>query len=81
MKITVEKDGQVRSIEAETAIVLALKGETFVEAVEGTLVDLSILLGMSESLADHWGAIGKIMAIMKIMDGREDTTAGKGARQ
>lgn len=81
MKITVEKDGKVQSIEPDAAIVLAVNGNDFLQVVVGSVLELGALLGNSEPLADHWGTLSKLVAIVKTMDGREDTTAGKGALQ
>ena len=81
MKITIEKDGRVKSLEPDAAIVLALKGESFMEVLQGTLAELGMLLGNSEPLAEHWDTLSKLVAIVKIMKEEEDTTAGKGAIQ
>ena len=81
MKITVEKDGKVQSIEPDTAIVLALNGDDFLQVVVGSVLKLGSLLGNSEPLAENWDTLSKLVAIVKIMKEEEDTTAGKGAIQ
>ncbi len=76
MKITVEKDGKVQSIEPDAAIVLALNGDDFLQAVVGSVLELGSLLGNSEPLAEHWGTLSKLVAIVKTMKADEDTVGG-----
>ena len=76
MKITIEKDGRVKSLEPDAAIVLALKGESFMEVLQGTLAELGMLLGNSKPLSEHWGTLNQLVAIVKTMKADEDTVGG-----
>lgn len=76
MKITVEKDGKVQSIEPDAAIVLAMNGDDFLQVVVGPVLELGSLLGNSEPLAEHWDTLSKLVAIVKTMKADEDTVGG-----
>ena len=76
MKITVEKDGKVQSIEPDAAIVIAYSDSRRMEAIDGSLLQLGMLLGNCELLAEHWDTLSELVAIVKTMKADEDTMGG-----